>query len=302
MRGKLLILECGVSLSHKAMIAASEANQFWKVRYIVIYCRSLFAGCLLISMASVAWSHDTWVQTNTNLIRTRDAVHIDLMLGNHGNEHRDFKLASKIALAGCDLKVHSPSGKVYDVKDRLSDLGYTPKEGFWSTKFGTADSGIYIVEHSIDKVVNHGRPVRSIKGAKAFFLATPSLDKVPADTTGFGKPLGHALELVPVVNPVAPMGPGKPIQVKVLLKGKPLANGRVSFVPRGHTLANDFDEQYERRTDDQGLASFTPTEGNYYLVVVHHQAPEEKSKDYELTQYSATLTVFVPDVCPCCGD
>lgn len=264
--------------------------------------RLLISSCLLLLTTSAALAHDTWVQTNANLIRVRDAIHIDLMLGNHGNDHRDFKLASKVDLTGCELKVHSPSAKTYDMKDQLSDLGYAPKEGFWTTKFATAEAGIYLVEHTLDRVVNHGKPVRSIKSAKTFFLASASLDKVPADLPGFDKPLGHALELVPVANPVAPMGPGKAIQVRVLLKGKPLANGRVSFIPRGQTLAKDFDDQFERRTDEQGLASFTPTTGNYYLVVVHHNSPEEKSKDYELTQYSATLTVFVPEVCPCCGD
>lgn len=264
--------------------------------------RLLISSCLLLLATSAAVAHDTWVQTNTNLIRVGDAVHIDLMLGNHGNDHRDFKLASKIDPTGGELKVHSPSAKIYDVKDQLSDLGYAPKEGFWTTKFATSKAGIYVIEHTMDRVVNHGKPVRSVKSAKAFFLASASLDKVPADLPGFEKPLGHALELVPVTNPVAPMGPGKAIQVRVLLKGKPLANGRVSFIPRGQTLAKDFDDQYERRTDEQGMASFTPTTGNYYLVVVHHQSPEEKTKDYELTQYSATMTVFVPEVCPCCGE
>src|SRR6185436_2774462 len=48
-------------------------------------------------LAAPAFAHDTWVQTNTNVVRTGDAVHVDLMLGNHGNDHRDFKLASKLA-------------------------------------------------------------------------------------------------------------------------------------------------------------------------------------------------------------
>ncbi len=264
-------------------------------------------GIVIITIACLAavnsiQAHDTWVQTNTNLIRSKDAVHVDLMLGNHGNEHRDFKLASKLDLAGCSLKIHAPKGKVYDVKDQLNDVGYTPKEGFWSTKFGATEPGLYTVEHSSDRVVNHGKPVRSIRSAKSFFVVSPSLDKVSMDNPGFEKPLGHPLELIPTANPVTPMGPGKAIQVRLLFKGKPLSAARVSFIPRGQTLAKDFDEQFERRTDEHGDASFTPTEGNYYLVVVHHAAPEEKSAEYELTQYTATLTVFVPDVCPCCGE
>ncbi len=33
------------------------------------------------------------VQTPSLVIRQGDFVYVDLMLGNHGNDHRDFKLA-----------------------------------------------------------------------------------------------------------------------------------------------------------------------------------------------------------------
>lgn len=264
--------------------------------------RFTIAALIALTIQSAAVAHDTWVQTNTNLIRKGDAVHIDLMLGNHGNEHRDFKLASKVDLAGCTLDVVAPDGKAYDVKDRLIDTGYTPKEGFHSARFAAMMPGLYLAAHKYDRVVNHGVPTRSVKSAKAFFLVSESLDKPPLTSTGFDKPLGHALELVPFTNPVTPMGPGQAIRAQVLFKDKPLADARVSFIPRGTTLSEGFDETYERKTDVEGLASFTPTEGNYYLVVVHHLEPDAKGDGYERTQYSATLTVFVPEVCPCCGE
>src|SRR5206468_3621420 len=131
---------------------------------------------------------------------------------------------------------------------------------------------------------------------------SPSLDKPNPHNPGFEKPLGHALELAPLVSPVLPMGPGQAIRVQALLKGKPLADARVSFIPRGETLSEEFDERYERKTDGEGRASFTPTSGNYYLVVVHHVAPDEKGPDYVETHYSATLAVLVPEICPCCGE
>jgi uncharacterized GH25 family protein len=248
-----------------------------------------------------AFAHDTWVQTNTNLIRTGDAVHVDLMLGNHGNEHRDFKLASKTTLDGVTLKVHGPTKQAYDVAGRLIDVGYTPKEGFWSTKFAATEPGLYLIEHKLDRVVNHGQPVRSVKSAKTFFVVSKSLDNVPQEHPGFDRVLGHALELVPEANPVTPMGPDVPIRVKVLFKGEPLMGARVSFIPRGITLADCFDPEYERTTNDHGRAMFIPKEGNYYLVVVHHKT-DEAAADYIGTTYAASLTVFVPDVCPCCGE
>jgi hypothetical protein len=225
------------------------------------------------------------------------------MLGNHGNEHRDFKLASKVDLASVDtFEVIAPTGRRYDLKARLTDVGYMPKEGFWTTKFVPDAAGLYIVAQTSDRVVQHGQPTRSIRSAKTLFVASASLDHVPRDNPGFDRPLGHPLELVPVVNPVTPMGPGTPVKVRLLFRGKPLAGATVSFIPRGETLTEGTDQRFERLTDREGGAAFVPTEGNYYLIVAHRTAADEKGKGYTETQYSATLCVFVPQKCPCCGE
>jgi uncharacterized GH25 family protein len=265
----------------------------WK--RLIVHTAAMF---LLVPFAN---AHDTWVQTNTNVIRTGDAVHVDLMLGNHGNDHRDFKLASKASLTNATLRVHSPTGKAFDLKERLVDIGYAPKEGFWTGKFAATESGLYLVEHTLDQIANHGQPVRSVKSAKTFFVASKSMDNIPHEHPGYDKVLGHALEIVADANMVTPMGPDVPIRVKVLFKGQPLKEARVSFVPRGETLSDGFDPNYERMTNENGRCFFTPKDGNYYLIVVHHKT-DEKGNGYEATQYAATLTVFIPDVCPCCGE
>jgi uncharacterized GH25 family protein len=98
------------------------------------------------------------------------------------------------------------------------------------------------------------------------------------------------------------MGPGQPIRVQALFQGKPLPEARVAFIPRGAELEAGFDKTHERLSDDEGIAEFTPTEGNYYLVAVHHDRPDENGEGYQSTRYAATLVVFVPQVCPCCGE
>jgi uncharacterized GH25 family protein len=259
---------------------------------------------LLATVLAVGYApaHDTWVQTNTNLVRTGDAVYIDLMLGNHGNDHRDFKLASKLSADSVGaFDVFAPDGKSYDLKPNLTDLGYAPKEGYSSAKFVPGRPGLYLAAQRSDGVVNHGKPVRSVRSAKTYFLVSDSLDKVPANLAGYEKPLGHALELVPEASPVAPMGPGTPIKVRLQFRGKPLGDIKVSFIPRGVTLKEGTDAEYERVTDKDGRASFTPKSGNYYLVVAHHKV-DEKTEKYEEALYTATLSVFVPEKCPCCGD
>lgn len=245
-------------------------------------------------------AHDTWLQTNTNVVRTGDVVHVDLMLGNHGNIHRDFKLASKVGLDDCEISLYSPNGQREDLRGRIVDNGLTARDGFWTVKCNTAAPGLYLAVQTLDRVFDHGKKVRSIKSAKTFFVASDSLDKVPAANPGFDRVLRHPLELVPTTNPVTPMGPGVPISVKLWFKGQPLANTTISFIPRGVELSQSFDARFERKTNGEGVATFTPEEGNYYLVVAHVDAEDEKSDDYAETHYSATLTVYVPQRCTGC--
>lgn len=264
--------------------------------------RLMLAACLAASFdISLAAAHDTWLQCNVPVVRAGETVYLDLMLGNHGNEHRDYLLASKIGLEKATFKVIDPAGRTYDLKDRLIDTGYTPKEGFWSARFNPAEPGMHMAVHSLDQVVNHGTPTRAHKSAKTCFVASKLLDKVPEENPGFDRVFGHPLEIVPEANPVTPSGPEVPIRIKVLLKGKPFEGARVSFVPRGVRLADGFDETYERKTNANGRCSFTPKEGNHYLIVVHHKT-DEAGDGYTATAYSATLTVLVPDICPCCGE
>jgi uncharacterized GH25 family protein len=255
--------------------------------------RTTTAILLNLFLPLIAVAHDTWVESNAALIRQGDVVFVDLKLGNHGNDHRDFKLASKITLKPCQLDVIRPDGKSVDLKSSLNDLGLTPKEGYWSSRFVATEAGLHVVSHTLDTL--HGT-TRGIKSGKAYFLATPKLDEVSDARSEFAKPLGHPLELVPLDNPVTELAPLVPIRVKLLYQSKPLAGARVSFIPRGTTLAEGFDRDHEALTDSEGVASFTPQEGNVVLVVVHHLVPDQKGDGYDKTQYVATLTVSVPQV------
>jgi len=105
--------------------------------------KTLLILLVMTILAVSANAHDTWVQINTNLVRVGDAIHVDLMLGNHGNEHRDFKLAGKASLENMAMSVVSPDGQSRDLKPTLFDNGYAPREGFWSTRFVTDQPGLY---------------------------------------------------------------------------------------------------------------------------------------------------------------
>lgn len=252
------------------------------------------ASCLIMALVLApfgASAHDTWVETNTAVVRQGDVVFVDLKLGNHGNDHRDFKLASKISLTPCQFAVIGPDGTSVDLKPGIIDNGFGPKEGYWSNRFVTKEAGLHTVSHTLETL--HGT-TRAIKSGKTYFVASPKLDEVAAIDAGFDKPLGHAMELVPLTHPVTAVGPNVPIRVKLIYQSKPLAGVRVTFIPRGATLAEGFDKDHEVMTDAEGHASFTPKEGNVVLVVVHYPVADQKGTGFDKTQYTATLTVSVP--------
>src|SRR4029079_9190931 len=128
-----------------------------------MFCQTVLLCFSIFGLAAQTVGHDTWLQTNTHLVRVGDAIHIDLLLGNHGNDHRDFKLASKVDPASGTTLLVSPSGKRYDLLERFVDLGLAPKEGFHAAKFAVVEPGLYVETHTSDRVVNHGEPTRSLK-------------------------------------------------------------------------------------------------------------------------------------------
>jgi uncharacterized GH25 family protein len=237
-------------------------------------------------------AHDTWVQLNTATTPIRQSVYADLMLGNHGNHHRDFQLASKIPLEGTTLVLVAPDGSKTDLKPSLIDRGSSSKEGFWSVRITPTTAGFHCVTHTYDAVVSYA-PKRSLKCAKAFFRSGD--DSKQAPSASFITPIGQPLEIVPLSDPTR-LSSGDKLKVKVLLKGHPLGDAVISCIPQGKVLAEDFDPAHETRTDVQGNAELPLPEGNHYLVVVHYKAPEEKGEKYsDGTEYAATLTLLVGD-------
>jgi len=254
--------------------------------------RLLTFALLVASACTAARAHDTWVQLDSAVVPPGEIAHVNLCLGNHGNDHRDFKLASKIATGGWTLDAISPSGRKSDLTAALTDTGLTPREGFWTTRYLAAEPGLHIITHQLDKP--HGA-TRGIKSSKAYLLVSPRTAEIPKSASA-ATPLGHPIEIVPLFDPILDSTVGRPLRVRILHEGKPLGDARVSFIPRSRKLESGFDPQYERKTDPQGETTWTPEEGDWVLIAVHHMREDQKGEGYSQTQYTATLALPVSQV------
>ena len=253
---------------------------------------SLWTLLLLATLPTFAAAHDTWVQSGPLVARYQDVVHIDLMLGNHGNKHRDFKLASKIALAPCTLELIAPDGSRTDLKPNIVDMGSAEKEGFWSAKTVADQKGIYQVVHTLDTL--HGK-TRAVKSSKSYFISSTCFGSIPTNGRERVVPLNKGLEFV-LETPIESISAKRELKLRVLWNGKPLPGVQVAFVPRGAKLTEEPDPRFERTSDAGGYVTFTPTEGNLLLAVAHHLAADEKGDGFDKTQYGATLVLPVPQI------
>ncbi|GIX00631.1 MAG: cobalt ABC transporter substrate-binding protein [Pirellulaceae bacterium] len=252
--------------------------------------RALTVALIVVGSAIYARAHDTWLEVGSFTVPVGEYTYVSLMLVNHGNDHRDFKLASKITVAPCTLSVIDPSGESADLKPSLIDMGYGEQEGFWTAKYVFDKPGLHHFIHTLD---TRHRTTRAIKSAKTFVWATQSSEQ-PGKLAGEDKCHGFGLELV-LKTPPSTIEAGEPIRCQLTRYGKPLSGVTVSFVPRGVTLDPEFDPDYQRVTDADGTVQFVPQEGNMLLIVAHFPVEEEKGDGYDRTHYSAVIVLPVPN-------
>jgi hypothetical protein len=193
------------------------------------------------------------------------------MYGNHGNDHRSYRIAGKWRPEYATVVVTGPAGPPVDLTSQVTDLGDAedlgPKgpKGFHVTAFAPAQDGAYIalVTQSRELQVE-GAKFQSIGTAKVVFaaLASPVVAAVQR-LTGFDRPVASAdaLEIIPVTNPLA-LRTGDVLTVEIRHRGRPLPSLPVSIVrriegaPSAQTLT----------TDDRGQLKIVAGPADYYLT------------------------------------
>jgi uncharacterized GH25 family protein len=257
---------------------------------------SFFSFC---SVATVL-AHDGWIEVPA-IVEKGQPVTIALMLGNHANEHRSYRLAGKWSPKYSKLMVIEPSGKVNDITASLVDLGEDdektgPKgpKGFHIAPFTPTAEGVHIVLAREEQVLQHGDEpkFRSIRSARAAFAALRSPRVAEGKkTTGFGRAfaMDNVMEIVPITNPIA-VSQNDRVTLELRYKEKPFSNQIISVVGRlsGAASAQDF------ATDEKGQVSFTAGPADTYLVRVKFEERTERLEaQYDLSSYEATYVFQV---------
>ena len=253
------------------------------------------AGFVLMSVP-VAGAHDGWTQTNAPIVARGETVYVDLLFGNHSNEHQSYRIDGQWSVDTSKVFVTNAAGKKTDITASRFYTGepataeVPAKNNGFIASFVSQSLGMMVVTAEGDSVYKGSKSAsRTFRSAKSFVAVSdvPLLQRVASLTRFQQTVTPDRAELVPLFNPVATK-PFQEVQLVATFKGKPLANAEVSVIRRGNNT-----QPIKKKTDEQGKISFTTGPADYYLVRLKTTTQEQKSGEYDTTNYEATMTFVV---------
>ena len=239
----------------------------------------------IASRTNLVEAHDTWVQVNSPQQRVNELVFVELCLGNHANDHRDYRLASRLSsLDHCVVMVHDQTRPIHELTGEMTGFGTAANEGPWIGSWTPNQAGRFHLESQLDIVKG---TVRARQLSRAFFgVGDASGQAYISPSSNF------PLDLVPLSDPLAATA-GTELVFRVQFAGEPQPQARVSFLPLGVTLSEGFDPEYERLSDDDGTVRFTPSTANRYLVITKRIDEIAEVNGINRLAFSASCSLYV---------
>ncbi|WP_138755274.1 DUF4198 domain-containing protein [Paenibacillus sinopodophylli] len=252
------------------------------------------AAVLTLSAAVPAFAHDGWSQTSAPIVAQNQVSYVELMYGNHSNEHKSYRLDGQWG-SSSKVFVTTPAGVKSDITGTRFYTGEPATEetpalnNYFVASFKSNIPGAYIISTEADSVYKGAdASSRTLRSAKSFVAVSdiPVLERVSA-LKGFAKQVSpDRAELIPQFNPAA-VTPDETVSVQLLLKGKPLGSTAVDVIRRSNSEAT------ELKTDANGVLTFKTGAADYYLVRAKPSTSEAVEGEYSTTNYEATMTFTV---------
>jgi uncharacterized GH25 family protein len=263
----------------------------------------LIAALLLIATAVVASAHDMFLKPTRFFAPENAEVRVRVL---NGTFVRSENSIARNRLA--DASVITPRGRVQLDTAEWSVTGDTSTFHIHSRSAGTYvigastkpneidlsadDFNLYLRDDGIPDILEARRTAGELeRGARErYHKHVKTLVQVgDARSDHFATPMGYPAEIIPVQNPYA-LARGAPLQVRILVDGRPVANQYVLYGGTGSDNASF--EQRSVRSDAQGIATIPlGAPGAYYIKFIHMAKVGTGGIDYESKWGSLTFGV-----------
>ncbi len=243
--------------------------------------RSLVPAAALLAFAAPASAHDMWIAAPSFSVRDGETLAVSLRVGHADEEDRWNASWDRIH----SFRSYGPDG----VEDQQAMLIVPPQAAGPNATVALKNAGTHIVALESYQATStlesgefngyletEGLDLAAKTRAAAGTAETPGIEVYSrrakmlvqvgaAPSANVLKPIGHTLEIVPVLNPYG-RGADTALPVRVLFQGRPLVRAQVRVLPLG--IKNG--PVQKLRTDEQGQANFVvPSRGGWLVMVVH---------------------------------
>ncbi len=249
-------------------------------------------GILMLGMFSSVHAHTMWLNVSKYYPEWgRSVVYFGW---GHGYPVADFLSAEKLEA----FNLITPNGEKKALEPGPG--------GFLATALNLSEKGSYLVTATlkpgfytmyVDKGKIHHKsvPKTGLSGvilSLHFEQYAKALICVEESGEAFRKPVGHALEIIPLMNP-AEVKVGDYLPVQVLFKGKPARYCPVYGTYAGFSTGEDF--AYATSADGKGEAKIRMLHHGPWLLKakIKRPAPEDLRDQCNELSYTATLTFEV---------
>lgn len=261
----------------------------------------LFVAAALLACATRAKAHDMWIAAPSFAITAGEPLPVSLRVGHADEQDRWNVSWDRIH----SFRSYGPDG----VEDQQATLIVPPQEANPNATVRLETQGTHIValeSYQASSTLEADEFNAYLETEGLDLAAKTRADAGTADTPGIEaysrrakmlvqvgafpssnvlKPVGHTLEIVPVVNPYS-RRTETALPVRVLFQGRPLAAAQVRVLPLG--IKNG--PVQKLRTDEQGQASFVVPSRGAWLVMVVHARPTTDNPDAAFDTVFASLT------------
>ena len=265
-----------------------------------IISSSLLASFLL---AGSALAHDLWIGPAKGA-KAGEKLHVHFGYGDEFPKTEAIPEDRRVLFDQIPLKITGASGDVAvqtkaggdnadfessaPLKDGTYILSGVYNPSYWSKD---KDNKWHMLKNKKDL----GENAASCQQASMFskhVLSTGKLDMSLAQ-----KPVGHALEIIPLADVNEVKGSGF-LPVQILFEGKPLAHAKIQatfagFGDKIEVYAHDFPrpQSFVNEADKDGKVNiYTYPGANYYLALVKHEKPFDDKSICDKHTYKASLS------------
>lgn len=251
------------------------------ISLIVLILSSIF-------FCQTAWAHDLWMTVAPYVIDKTDPPSLAIFSAHRFPAGAEDYLAADrldqvflVTPSGAKVTASAKADGVFGSKAHLTEIGTylavaIPRDGFATKTTEGYQRG------KTKKDVDNAIECRySRKFAKAVFtVGHPASDLV-------SKPLGHAMEIVPLKNP-ASLKNGDVLPVKVLLQGKPARTFVYGTYAGFSESANTY--AYTTRTDKEGIAAIKMIHDGVWVLIAKQEEAYPDAAECDKQAWAASLT------------